>query len=75
MTVLYMQAYFLVVILKFKISVLKFTLKKCGVKLKFRHQDQLQKVHSFLLTDNNPLQINTRLGSSIGSSDILLDQK
>ena len=44
-------------------------------KLKFRNQDQLEKVQSFLLTDNNPLQIKTRLSSGIGSSDILLDQK
>ena len=43
-------------------------------QLKFRHQDQLLKVQSFLLTDNNPLQIKTRLSSGIGSSDILLDQ-
>ena len=37
----YMQAYFWVVILKFKISVLKFTFKKMWWKLKFRYQDQL----------------------------------
>ena len=71
----YMQEYFWAVILKFKISVLKFTCKKMWWKLKFRHQNQLEKVQSFLLTDNNLLQIKTRLSSGIGSSDILLDQK
>ena len=43
-------------------------------KLKLGTRTSFEKF-GFLITDNNPLQIKTRLSSGIGSSDILLDQK